>query len=328
MATQVNNKNEIEINISTSDMKNWEGIPYYPINQYYKKMFGEKVYKISVSMPGSCPNRDGIKGMKPCVFCDEWGSAAFPEYRESELLEQINKIKDVVRIRNKVNKFLLYFQAYTNTFRKVSTLKQYFDVVKDNEEICGYVVGTRPDCISKSVIELYNEYQPKKPIFVELGVQSFDNDYLKWMERGHTAEKSEWAIKYLRENSPDVNIGVHLIFGLPNETNEHIKIAADKVNQLGVDNVKLHNLHVLKKTPLEQMFNSGEFTPLSQEAYAERVALFLSLLNPEIAVQRLTAVASRHDELVAPRWTSGKMSSYQYMLDYLKEKQIYQGQNL
>ncbi|MCB0414019.1 MAG: TIGR01212 family radical SAM protein [Bdellovibrionales bacterium] len=300
--------------------------PYNPINEYYKKRFGEKVYKISVSVPGTCPNREGIRGMKPCNFCDEWGSAAFPEFREKELSKQIESIKEVVRIRHRVHKFLLYFQAYTNTFRKTQVLKDHIEVGLKSEDICGIVVGTRPDCLSENVVELLNHYAERTAVFVELGVQSFDNGQLEWMRRGHSAEKSIWAIEKIRAQCPKVNLGIHLIFGLPQETDSDLIKTAHTVNKLNIDNVKLHNLHVLTKTPLEQEYLRGDFKPLEREEYVRRVGLFLRHLDPKIYVHRLTAVASRHDELVAPRWTTEKMRSYQFAIDYLKERQWEQGQ--
>ena len=306
----------------------WQGIPYYPINQYYKERFGEKVYKLSVSVPGSCPNREGIGGMKPCNFCDEWGSAAFPEYRTEDIFGQIEKIKEVVRIRNKVNKFLLYFQAYTSTYKRTNQLRDYFEKALSIEDICGFVLGTRPDCISENLFDLLNEYQKIKPMFIELGVQSFNEDALIWMSRGHTGERSIWAIDKLKAKCPDLNIGIHLIFGLPNETDQDVIDTAKLVNTLGISNVKLHNMHVLKNTPLEAEFGRGEFTPLEIEDYTARVSLFLQYLDKNISVQRLTAVASRHDELISPRWTSSKMESYQYVIDYLKNRSIHQGQKL
>lgn len=301
-------------------------IPYYSINEYYKKRFGEKVYKISVSVPGSCPNRDGLNGMKACIFCDEWGSAAFPEFREEDLVDQIIKIREVVRIRNKVNKFLLYFQAYTNTFKRTDILRKHFEVGLSLEDICGFVVGTRPDCISDAALKLWNDFQGIKPVFVELGVQSFNDEKLKWMERGHDSKKSDWAVRRIQNNCPEVNIGIHLILGLPNETDEEIKETAEKINKLKVNNVKLHNMHVLKNTPLAKEYREGRFKPVEIEDYVRRMTLFLQYLNPEIAVHRLTAVASRHDDLIAPRWTKEKMRTYQFAIDYMNNGGISQGQ--
>ena len=308
------------------ETKSWQGLPYYPISQFYKQKFGEKVWKIPVSVAQSCPNREGLGGMKTCNFCDVWGSAAYPEFRELELKKQIEETKRVIKTRYGANKFLIYFQSYTNTFQRVNRLRQAFEVANNYDDICGFVVGTRPDCLSESVFGLWQEYSKQKFLSVELGVQTFNEEQLLWMRRGHTAAKSIWAINRIKDKCPNVDLGVHLMFGLKDETDEQIIETAKTINLLPVDNVKLHNLHILKKTPLEQDFIAGDFKPISREKYAHRVILFLQYLNPRISVHRLTAVASRHDALVAPAWAASKMESYQYILDSFKRSQSFQGQ--
>lgn len=311
-----------------SIVTHWNGFPYYPISQFYKNKFGEKVYKVPISVAQTCPNREGLKGMKVCNFCDVWGSAAFPEFRDLEIKNQIIVTKDRMGKRFNANKFLVYFQAYTNTFSKTSQLKKQFDIASEFDDVLGFVVGTRPDCLSQAVFELWNEYLDKGYFLsVELGVQSFDEKQLLWMDRGHTAELSVKAVERIRKNSPKVDLGIHLMFGLPGETDEDIIMAAKKCSELPIDNVKIHNLHVLKNTTLEEDFNAGEFKPISREEYTRHAGLFLQHLRPGIAVHRLAAVASRHEELVAPEWAKSKLDNYQYILDYMKDNSLYQGQH-
>ena len=157
-------------------------------------------------------------------------------------------------------------------------------------------------------------------------MQSFDDRQLEWMRRGHDSAQAIRGIHRLQKKCPKVNLGIHLMFGWPGETDEDIRGSALLSNELKVDNVKLHNLHVLKKTPLEELYNKGEFQPIELDAYCRWVGLFLQYLSPEIAVHRLVAIASRWEELVAPQWTRHKMTNFQYVLDYLKNNQIYQGQ--
>jgi radical SAM protein (TIGR01212 family) len=305
----------------------WQGSPYFPISLFYQNKFGEKVWKIPVSTATTCPNREGIRGMKVCNFCDEWGSAAFPEEREKGLSVQIETIRDRLQKRYNANKFLVYFQAYTNTFAKTQTLRQQLEVALKYKEVVGIVIGTRPDCISDAVLELWQEYSQRTYVAVELGVQSFDEEQLLWMRRGHTAQKSIESVLRIRQACPDLDIGIHLMFGLPGDNLEMMKRHAEISNALPINNVKLHNLHVLKNTPLEEDFHKGLFTPLEREAYAELVMEFLKHLRPDLAVHRLTAVASRHEELIAPKWVANKMASYQFMLDTLAERKVYQGMN-
>lgn len=263
--------------------------------------------------------------MTVCNFCDEWGSAAYPEERERALTSQIETIRERLRQRYKANKFLVYFQAYTNTFAKTQTLRQQMELALKYEDVVGIVVGTRPDCISKAVLDLWNEYSQRTFLAVELGVQSFDEEQLLWMRRGHSAKKSVDSIFKIREACPGLDVGIHLMFGLPGDTITKMRDDARRVNQLPIDNIKLHNLHVLKNTPLEREFRSGLFSPIERELYADLVIEFLSHLSPEIAVHRLTAVASRHDELIAPKWAGNKMASYQFVLDRFHEKGLVQG---
>lgn len=311
-----------------SPFPQWEGMPYYPISQFYKNKFGGKVYKVPVSVVETCPNREGLKGMKTCTFCDVWGSAAYPEVKEQSLSEQILHNKNRIAHRMNVKKFLIYFQAYTNTFLKMMRLKNFFDEALKEDDVFGIIVGTRPDCISLSVLDLWKTYSQKTFLSVELGAQSFDNAQLKWMRRGHTKEQSLRAVSKISKHCPQVDLGIHLMFGLHGENDKDIIEAAKICSDLPIHNVKLHNLHVLKNTPLETLYYKKEFSPIGREEYTKKVILFLQHLRKDIAVHRLSAVSSRHDELVAPRWASSKMESYQFILDQLRKTGSYQGQKI
>lgn len=305
--------------------KGWSGLPYHTIAEHYNHLFGEKVYKIPVTVVDNCPNRMGLRGMQTCVFCDVWGSAANSEAMTMELRAQIDKFHERLAHKYKAKSFLIYFQAYTNTFTKISSLRNNFDIALSYPFTKGLVLGTRPDCISKAVLDLWQEYHQKSFIAVEMGVQSFDNTQLEFMRRGHTAEDSIEAIHKIADNT-DVDLGIHLMFGNPGETDEQIVKTAQIVNTLPITNVKLHNLHVLKNTPLEDIYHRGEFAPIEFNDYARRVELFLQHLSPRIALHRLAAYASRWDELVAPKWTSDKMGTHQKIISYLRSQGAYQSQ--
>ncbi|MFN7826230.1 MAG: TIGR01212 family radical SAM protein [Pseudobdellovibrionaceae bacterium] len=302
----------------------YNDLPFQPISQFYKERFSGKVYKIPVTVVDDCPNRRGLKGMQTCVFCDVWGSAAQSESLTLGLREQIEKYHERIAKKYNAEQFLIYFQAYTNTFTKLDALKINFETALSYPYVKGLVVGTRPDCLSKAVLELWEEYHQKSFVAVELGVQSFFDDQLIFMRRGHTREQSLKAIEKIKKET-SVNLGIHLMFGQPGETDEQIIETAQLCNQLPIDNVKLHNLHVLTKTPLEGIFHRGEFTPIDRETYAHRVSLFLDHLSPRIHIHRLAAYSSRWDELVAPSWTSDKMGTHQFLIDYLNQQDSYQG---
>lgn len=301
-------------------------LPYNPISRFYQAQFGAKVYKISVAVAETCPNREGLRGMKTCNFCDQWGSAAYADNLNRPLRDQIERVRSVIREKRGAEKFLVYFQAYTTTFERVAKLRTQFEIALSYEDIVGLVVGTRPDCLSDSLFELWNETAAKTFLGVEMGVQSFDDEQLVWLRRGHTGAQSVRALERIAKNCPRVNLGLHLIFGLPGETDAQIIETAKRVNDLPIQNVKLHHLHVLKGTELEQQFARGEFAPIDRETYFERCRLFLQHLRPDIAIHRLAAFSSRWDELVAPAWTSHKMQTYQDMLDYMGDRGSFQGQ--
>lgn len=303
----------------------WNGMPYFPISQVYKQRFGGKVVKVPVSIAEDCPNRAGLKGMQTCIFCDEWGSFAYPENRDNDLREQILKHREKVRERFNAAQFLVYFQAYTTTFTALKKLQDGVETALSFEDVVGVVCGTRPDCLSSGLLKYWQETSERTFMAVEFGVQSFDDDQLVWMRRGHNARQSIAAIERVAKEAPGVDLGIHLMFGWPTENDKQIIETARLCNSLPISNVKLHNLHVLVKTPLEEMFHKGEFTPIDLELYSHRVGLFLSHLSPKIAVHRLAALSSRWEELVAPSWTRHKMKSYQAIIDHLHREQMHQG---
>ncbi len=302
----------------------WLGQRYYPISQYYRNIFGEKVYKISVSVAHGCPNRRDSGSKQVCIFCDEWGSAAYHLERDKTLVQQIRTNRERLIKRVRAHKFLVYFQAYTNTFEPVSQMAEWFDLALAEKDVFGLVVGTRPDCLPQRLFPLLAETHARGYLSVELGVQSFFDDHLAFLRRGHSAEKCVEAVHRLHDQA-GVDIGIHLMFGLPGETEDHIIRTAKIVNSMPISNVKLHNLHVLKNTPLAELYEAGSFQPIDLEPYAEKVVLFLRHLSPKIAVQRLTAVAGRWWELVAPSWTKEKMRPADYIRGKMTEANSYQG---
>lgn len=308
-------------------MKSGPGLlPYRAISEYYQMRFGAKVYKVPVSVAEDCPNRKGLRGMQTCSFCDVWGSAAQSESLSMSLADQIEKYRGRIGEKFKAGKFLIYFQAYTTTFSKIQELREAFEYASRQQDVVGFVIGTRPDCLSKSVLDLWEEYAQKMFVAVEIGVQSFDEFHLQFMRRGHTAEQSLKAIERIhRETS--VDLGIHLIFGSPREPHSQLIETAEICNRLPITNVKLHNMHVLKNTQLEKWHQEGLFEPAGLEDYSARVEVFLQHLSPRIFVHRLSAYASRWDELVAPAWVAHKMKSHQAIVDHMRRNQSYQSQH-
>ncbi|PIT99651.1 MAG: TIGR01212 family radical SAM protein [Bdellovibrionales bacterium CG10_big_fil_rev_8_21_14_0_10_45_34] len=300
-------------------------LPYNPISEHYKNLFGEKVYKIPISIAEDCPNRQGLKGMETCIFCDEWGSAAYPEERAKTVAEQIEVIKPILSKKYKAKKFLVYFQAYTNTFVRLEQLKQNIESALKCKDVVGIVLGTRPDCLSAGLLKYWGELSQTTYLSVELGVQSFFEEQVAFLKRGHTAAQSIRAIYKIHEFAPHVDLGVHFIFGIPGETRQDIIESAKICSQMPIGQVKLHNLHVLINTPLAEMYNQGLFEPISLDAYSGLAIDFLEHLSPSIAVHRLGALAKRWDELVAPDWNKHKMMVAQHIIAKMRTAGSYQG---
>jgi uncharacterized protein len=313
------------IEYSPIGMRQNTPLPFEPISKRYAMRFGCRVQKIPVTIAGTCPNREGFKGMETCVFCDEWGSAAYPEQKQMGLAEQIESKRGLLGDRYRSQAFLVYFQAYTSSFLAVTRLRSHFETALSYPEVKGLVLGTRPDCVPPALITLMKEYSKKTFVSIELGVQSFFEKPLRFLRRGHGPEATFDAIKRITA-CPEIDVGLHLIFGLPEETDADIRETARIVASLGVHHVKLHNLHVLKGTALETLHSKGAFEPLELEDYADRVSLFLQYLPKTVAVQRLAAVSSRWEELVAPDWTRYKMKSHQFIIDRMQLAGAYQGQ--
>jgi len=300
------------------------GKRFLPLSQHYYERFGKKVYKVSISVAHSCPNREGKDSMSVCIFCDEWGSAAYHQYREKPIREQIQINRHAIRKRYGAEKFLIYFQSYTNTFGKFKELESLYKIALNERDVVGLVIGTRPDCLPKRILNKFAQLGKENYISIELGIQTLYDNQLLFLSRGHDRESSLNAIQKIK-NISCLNLCVHLMFGLPEETDQHIIDTAKILSELEVDGVKLHNLHVLRNTPLETMYLKSQFTPIDLQEYTRKVTLFLENLSPNIFVHRLVAVASKWDELVAPKWTQEKMRPYQYIEDYLTSNNTWQG---
>jgi hypothetical protein len=299
---------------------------HYPLSLHYRRRFGCKVYKVSVSVAQSCPNREGLRGMQVCVFCDEWGAAAYPEHAGRSLAEQFRQNRERIQARYKADKFLVYLQAYTNTFARVSRLADWLEEALALPDVVGVVLGTRPDCLPERMLRLLAEAGRRSYVSLELGVQTLDDAQLAFLSRGHDQACSLRALERLRAH-PEIETCVHLMFGVPGETDDQLRETAALLSAAGVRGVKLHNLHVLRNTPLQALYERGAFAPVSLPAYAHKVAVFLEHLSPRIAVHRLNAVASRWEEVVAPDWARQKLAPTQAILAHLARVDAWQGKH-
>lgn len=282
---------------------------YYSLNQYLKDTFGCKVYKIALDGGFTCPNRDGSLGTRGCIFCSGKGSGNFAqplvldERGIPDVVSQIEAGKARVASKNPDGKYIAYFQSFTNTYGPVSYLRQVFTPAIEHPDIVALSLGTRPDCLPEDVMELLKELNQKKPVWVELGLQTIHEKSAAYIRRGYALPVFDDGVKGLREAGIDVI--VHCILGLPYETKEMMKETVAYVGHSGVQGIKLQLLHVLKGTDLEKEYLAGKFTTMDMEEYVSLVAECIALLPKDMVIHRMTGDGDKR-ELVAPLWSGDK----------------------
>lgn len=297
---------------------------YYTLNQYFQERFGEKVYKLSLNGGMTCPNRDGTCGSRGCIFCSEGGSGDFASSAVLSIKEQIEEGK--LRLQNKKSgqKFIAYFQAFTNTYAPISHLRQIFYEAMEPDEIVGISIGTRPDCLSKEVLTLLQELNEKKPVFVELGLQTIYKQTATFIRRGYELPCFEEAVHNLK--SIGCNVVIHMILGLPNETNAMIINEMRYLNSLPIDGIKLHLLHILKHTDLATYYEKHPFPIYTLEEYTDLILACINELRPDIVIHRITGDGPK-SLLIAPLWSGHKKLVLNTIHHQMKEQDCYQGKH-
>lgn len=273
---------------------------YYKFSSYLKRRFGQKVHKISVDAGFSCPNRDGTKSREGCIFCDNRGFSLNSRISPRPLELQIKKGMDFNRARFGVEKFIIYFQAYTNTYASLGTLKERYDIIKRFEDIVGISIGTRPDCIDEDILSLIDSYTEDYEVWLEYGLQTTHEKTLAFINRGHTYQDFLRAVELTRKREK-IKVCAHVIIGLPGESIEMVLETARELGRLKLEGIKIHPLHVIKGTRLEEMFSQGLTETLELDEYLELVTRFLEYLWPETVIQRISADCPR-EFLVDPLW--------------------------
>ncbi|MFH1226464.1 MAG: TIGR01212 family radical SAM protein [Planctomycetota bacterium] len=278
---------------------------YYSFSAYLKDKFpGLRVYKIPLDAGFSCPHRSGPNRIGGCIYCENrsFSPNARLDPRPS-VAEQIRIGMDFYRRKYKADKFIAYFQAYSNTLGSTELLKQRYDEALAHPDIVGLSIGTRPDCISDEAIELIASYTDNYLTWIEYGLQSANDNTLKFINRGHNYADFESAVK--RTQNKNILIGAHLIIGLPGETEKDIINSACKVAELGINSVKLHHLYVAKNTELAKLYGSGKVQIMPLTQYISLVCDVLEILPPKTIIQRLTGELSG-EYLIAPKWNVSK----------------------
>lgn len=276
---------------------------YLSFNKYLKDKFGQKVYKISLDGGFTCPNRDGKIDTRGCIFCSKGGSGDFAQSRNLSITEQIESGKKIVEKKIKSGKYIAYFQAFTNTYAPVEILRAKYSEAINHPDIVALSIATRPDCLGDDVIELLDEMNKIKPVFVELGLQTIHSDSAKYIRRGYSLEVYNEAVKKLK--SIGVNIVVHIILGLPNESEEDMLESVKYVCQSQIDGIKLQLLHIIAGTDLAKDYEKGLFKTLEFDEYVELIAKCVAIIPKNIVIHRLTGDGAKKD-LIAPLWSADK----------------------
>lgn len=276
---------------------------YLSFNKYLKDKFGQKVYKISLDGGFTCPNRDGKIDTRGCIFCSKGGSGDFAQNRDLSITEQIESGKKIVEKKIKSGKYIAYFQAFTNTYAPVEILRAKYSEAIKHPDIVALSIATRPDCLGDDVIELLDEMNKIKPVFVELGLQTIHSDSAKYIRRGYSLEVYNEAVKKLKNIG--VNIVVHIILGLPNESEEDMLESVKYVCQSQIDGIKLQLLHIIAGTDLAKDYEKGLFKTLEFDEYVELIAKCVAIIPKNIVIHRLTGDGAKKD-LIAPLWSADK----------------------
>ena len=288
---------------------------YRTFNDYCLEKFGCKVYKLSLDAGFTCPNRDGTCGKTGCIFC-AGGSNSFAEKACGNVGRQLELAKARVASKNKSGKYMAYFQAFTNTYAPVDTLRRLYLEAIALEDVVGISIATRPDCLPEEVLALLGELNRRKPVMVELGLQTVHPETIAYIRRGYDNEAYFRAVRALR--ALDIHVVTHIILGLPGEDRA---MAAETTRQAvlaGTDGIKFHLLHVLRGTDLAKDYQAGRFRCLELEEYARWLATCLEQLPPETVVHRITGDGAKKD-LIAPLWSADKKRVLNYLHRYLRQ---------
>lgn len=300
----------------------WNGKPYHSLDYMLKERFGEKVYKVTLNGGMSCPNRDGTIGHGGCIFCSEGGSGDFAASAALSIHEQIDSQIAMLSAKRPIHKYIAYFQAYTNTYAPLSYLERIFTEAIEHEDIVGLSIGTRPDCLPDETLDLLSELNKKKPVTVELGLQTIHERTAAFIRRGYKLSCFEDALEKLQERK--LETVVHTILGLPGETTEDILETMRYLNAHHIDGIKLQLLHVLKHTDLADYYRQTGFHILSEDEYVDLVIRCLEMLSPDITIHRLTGDGPS-DLLIAPLWSLKKRSVLNHIHHELKVRDTWQG---
>ena len=295
---------------------------YYRYSRYLCEKFGTRVHRVSLDAGFTCPTRDGTIGCGGCLYCNNESFTPGKEVSIPSVSQQLALgIKNLKRFKN-VSKFLAYFQAYTNTYAPVERLEKLYREALSFPGILGLCIGTRPDCVDEDIFSLLGTLHKESYVSIEFGIESVYDKTLEWAGRGHNFEKTKWAVQKSRDYG--LHISGHYILGFPTETRDEMLNSARIINDLGIDAIKIHHLHVVRTTPLANLYREEPFHVFTATEWISLVCDFLERLDPGIVIQRLCGEA-KQGTLIAPVWKMSKSEIVQNIQKELKCRGSYQG---
>ncbi len=295
---------------------------YHTLNYFYKTKFGTKVFKVSLNGGFSCPNLDGKVGFGGCIYCSKSGSGEFGGDKSKSLTEQFNEMTEVVNKHHIPCKYIGYFQARTNTYAPVEVLKEKYEEVLRQPNVIGLNIATRCDAISDECLEYLEELSKRTFLTIELGLQTIHEETSKLINRCHTVKQFDEMVHKLRERG--INVVVHIINGLPFETEDMMLETVKHLNTLDIQGIKIHMLHIIKDTGMANLYEKTHFHVLSKEEYIDIVIKELEILDPKIVVNRITSDPDK-DTLVEPRWLCEKCQLLNDIDKEMVKRNTYQG---
>jgi len=302
--------------------KIWGDKRYHSLNYFLREKFGEKVFKIALDAGFSCPNRDGTISHGGCLFCSDRGSGDFAGDRKFSITKQFEDIVNMMSKKWKTGKYIAYFQAYTNTYGEIQVLREKYEEAIAQEGVVALAIATRPDCLGDEVLNLIEEYSHRVYTWVELGLQTQNDESAKIINRGYKLRRFEEALKEL--NKRDIDVVVHTIFGLPSESKEDMLKTIDYVAHKDIKGIKMHLLHLMEGTPMVELYKDEKLKFLEMDEYIEIITRSICMLPPNMVIHRLTGDAPR-ELLIGPMWSLKKWEVLNAIDNRLKELDLYQG---
>ena len=306
-------------------MRLWNDKPYHSLDYELKKRFGEKVYRLALNGGMTCPNRDGTVGHGGCIFCSGGGSGEFASDPALSIREQIESGKERLSHKRPVNAYIAYFQAFTNTYAPVEYLRKLFSEALAHPSVVALSIGTRPDCLGEDVLDLLNELNQRKPVWVELGLQTMHERTAAYIRRGYPLSCFEDAVQNLRKRQ--IEVIVHTILGLPGESEKDILETMQYLNGQDIQGIKLQLLHVLKGTDLAEDYVVGKFLVYESDLDLNLLIDCLEHLDPSIVIHRMTGDGPEK-LLIAPLWASRKREVLNLLHHKMKVRNSWQGKQL